>query len=193
MNLYNRIINKILISEYQLIYDTKRNRNNKIDMPLNFHQATVEDIEIMRSKYPEEFSKHKYDLYKEKLNNKNNIIIISKTNEEISGYFNISFENTLESGINKVIEVREKEAYFYDDYVFKAFRGNGIQKKSILYRIYYVMRQGKERIYVNVYKNNKPSLISYKEIGFNIIRLFKRNKITNKLVVSSIKRGHDEE
>lgn len=181
MNLYNRIINKVLIKEYQLIYDVNHDKNNKIEMPLNFHQATVEDIEIMRIKYSEEFSQYKYELYKKRLNNENNRIIISKTGKEISGYFNIAFENTLESGINKIIEVGEKEAYFYDDYVFKAFRGNGIQRKAILYRIYYVKKQRKERIYVNIYTNNKPSLISYKEIGFNIIRLFKRNKITNKI------------
>lgn len=188
MNLYNRIVNKVIISEYQLIYDVKNGKYNKIETPLNFYQATAEDIQIMRSRYPEEFSQYKYELYKKKLSNKNNIIIISKTDEEISGYFNISFENTLESGINKIIEIKEKEAYFYDDYVFKAFRGNAIQLKAILYRIHYVKKKGKERIYVNIYKNNEPSLISYKKIGFNIVRLFKRNKITNKLTVENIKR-----
>ncbi|QHI71292.1 GNAT family N-acetyltransferase [Aminipila terrae] len=192
MNLYNRIKNKYIIKEYQLVYYINSINRAMINGNFQFAKADIHDVELIRDLYYTEFSHNKYNIYIKRLEDPNNIIIVCKYKGEICGYFNMSFKNTLESGINEYIKVSDKETYFYDDYVFEKFRGNGIHMQSILYRIEIAKEKGRNKILVNIYSNNRVSLKEYQSVGFNIIKFYKRNKITNKLITFDIDREKND-
>lgn len=177
MELFYRIKNKFIIDQYQLtlLVDSKKIYYQGSLSEVKFEFCKINDIEEMRNNYKDEFSERKYELYKKRINDKDKIIIIIKINEEICGYCNISLVSQYESGIAKYILVNKNEAYFYDDYVFKKYRGESIQRMSILYRLEIAKSLKRRVVYVNIYRNNKPSLASYKKVGFEIIREYRRN------------------
>lgn len=183
MNIFHRIKNKFILDEDQLKYTINPQELKNSQYPfgdVKFYIATLEDINEMRQQYRNEFSEYKYNLYKKRINEDNKIIVVSKINKEICGYFNIALTDTYESGIDKIVKVNENEAYFFDDYVFKRFRGKSIQKMSVLYRLNIINGFGRNVAYVNIYSNNKASRISYEKLGFKVVKKYKRNKITKK-------------
>lgn len=163
-NLIVRIINRIRIKANIYCKDLT---DERIDPKIFFSNITEDEIEVLRNRYPSELSQKKVDILISRLKSDNNKKVFKAVlDSEIVGYCCLSFEDTIDNGVQQYVKVSRDEAYLFDDYVFIKFRGNGIHKASILFRNNYAREKCKVRSYVCIYSTNKQSIRNYSNIGF---------------------------
>jgi L-amino acid N-acyltransferase YncA len=133
-------------------------------------RMTIEDLELIYRLYPEEISSKKYQILKKRIIdiNKKEVIpyVVKDDDNNIYGYYHLSFTNTFDSTINTFVQVDKNSAYLFDDYTFREFRGMGSHSYSILSRLEQARELGYKNAIVNILKGNKFSEKSYSKFGF---------------------------
>tara|TARA_B100001057_G_C22863907_1_gene955729 strand:- start:2672 stop:3148 length:477 start_codon:yes stop_codon:yes gene_type:complete len=115
------------------------------------------------------FTKKKLELIEDRLNSGNYVA------------FGIIFKNLLvyscwicRSNIllpnSKMIKLKVDEGLLEDAYCHKDFRGNGYHSKMNLYRIKYLINEGRFKIYVMVIPENIPAFKTQINSGFSVNR-----------------------
>jgi ribosomal protein S18 acetylase RimI-like enzyme len=61
-----------------------------------------------------------------------------------------------------------KELFLSKLYVYSNHRGKGVGRKVVNYLLDFCVKQGLEKIYLDVYHKNESSIAAYKKMGFSI-------------------------
>lgn len=123
-------------------------------------------LEKIAGDYPKEFSIERYDTLKSRLNeNSDDRCFVVFDKSEILGYCNIGYGQYLETGTNIILEKQNKEAYFFDDYVFKCHRRKNVHFFSLYYRFKITQEQGYKKAKVVIEKGNIGSEKTYSKFG----------------------------
>lgn len=86
----------------------------------------------------------------------------------IAGYYCVDTSGEEQNKLLKNIIRKENDnmCYFFDDYTFDRYRGQGYHFQSILSRVSYFKKIGFDRAISIVYKDNQASRRSYEKAGF---------------------------
>jgi RimJ/RimL family protein N-acetyltransferase len=107
------------------------------------------------------------------------------------GYYFIILENDIEiigwswAAINRVffdefnchINIKGKHAFFFNTYVYKGFRGKGLNHIVFHEKLHQLKKDGYDKIWGLIYKSNKPSRRSFQKIGFEEIGSYRFAKL----------------
>jgi len=168
ITILNYIPEQFIYIEY--VYKLDLNRINYIPpyKGLEFKVMSVNDLEYIFNNYREELGKKIYQNLLEKLKNPQyNGFIIRKDNE-ICGYFFLSYKNT-EPNLDIEYVNTKYNGYLSRDHVFKKYRGNKIHQYAIYKRLEILKQKNYRTATVLIHKNNYPSITSYKKFGFKNI------------------------
>lgn len=153
---------------------------------------TMEILNNMMNENRNEIEIDKFNILINRIeNNKFQKAFVIKNNEEqICGYFHMSYKDARDGCINYNIKVNSDTVYLFDDYTFEKFRGKGVHKFSIIARLKIAKLQGYKKAIVNIISNNIHSEKSYINIGFkkNIkyiyYHILKFNKTFEKVIIN---------
>jgi len=99
-----------------------------------------------------------------------------RTNGKIIGCTKIGFDKVYIVDYNRVIELPERMAFFYDIFILPEYRGKSLAKHITIQAIKYLKKQGYTKVGLHVPPWNKASLSICKKMGFkkvSYIRYFR--------------------
>ena len=145
--------------------------------PLDYHAALrsrdyalvpadSESIDQLRRAHPRQLSETKAQLMKERAQSADGDcwLIVDGTGRPC-GYCHAARAQTVNARINHVVRVGPSQAYFFDDYVIRKFRGRGLHTFSIAERARLLRAQGITEGITTITRSNAPSLRTYGKFG----------------------------
>lgn len=166
-----KIINKFYSEEYLYkanIIDKYSYKNNEFSL----QELNLEILNEMIYIYPNEIDMCKYNILKKRLSNHTESTYIVFEEKEICGYFNIAYNDVIESGANLLINVPEDSIYLYDDYTFIKHRRKGVHKFSVINRFNIGKNVGRKYAYVVISLGNIASEKDAENFSFKRIKKY---------------------
>lgn len=146
--------------------------------------ADANSLTQMRSLHPDEFSAKKLDDYLQRLEDVNeHSFLIGDEKGEIVGYTNVVYKDHFNKYSGFMVRLAADEVYYYDCYVFKAFRGQGAFQGAIGQMNYAAAKQGYRRALTMVEKRNTPSWRAFSAQGFKQVKVLWRFPLIKKNIV----------
>jgi hypothetical protein len=124
-------------------------------------------LRALRKQYPAELKAAKAKILRARLGSSTEQCwIILDAHGTPAGYCHLAYTSTVNTRINHPVTVEEgAQAYFFDDYVFKAHRGKGLHALSLLRRCEIASERGLETGLTTITSKNTASLRSYGRLG----------------------------
>lgn len=181
-NIINKVINKIIIFEYIYKSELEFIDDIKISDDIEFSEMTEKDIDNLKYTLGKEITDYKIEILKKRIDENGVKVFVLKEYSDVIGYCSLSFIDYKENGINKTIKIDYNQAYFFDDYICKKYRGKGLHYYSIIKRCEYAFKNGKSEGISCIYSWNKSSIINFERANFKKINKFIYIKIIKKLI-----------
>lgn len=180
-SIFNRVINKFIIFEYLYKGNLQISASINKYEDFDFSVMSKEDINNLKYVLGKEITDYKIDILRKRLDEDDVKVFSVKEDSGVIGYCCLSFKDYKENGINKIIHINEKQAYFFDDYICKRYRGMGLHYYTIIKRSEYAIDNGKEEGISLIYSWNKGSSVNFKKAEFVKVKKFIYIKIIKKL------------
>lgn len=162
------INNKLILGN---IYNCKIEKQS-IGPQYKLEFANIDKLYELQKEFNNELDFDKLKILAKRIEDDKDNLFFVKEDEVICGYCSIGYKKVWVSGMKKYIYMNENEAYLYDDYIFKKYRGRGIQLESIKLRINYLYKNNYKKVLVVIRNSTKNSIYNYKKIGFYQIKKF---------------------
>lgn len=128
--------------------------------------VSAESLAEFRSSYPDEQSERKHGIMTARINHPvESAWLIRGPGGIWCGYCHIAWRDVANERIGHQVKVTPTQAYFFDDYVVRAHRGQRLQAFSIAARLELAARRGVVEGLTTISKGNAPSLASYSKFG----------------------------
>ena len=123
----------------------------------------------LRTRYPGELKAAKFKILRARLGSPDEACwIILDGAGTPAGYCHLAYASTVNERINHPVVVEAgSEAYFFDDYVFKAHRGKGLHTLSLARRCEIASERGIDTGLTTITRKNTASLRSYGKLGLH--------------------------
>jgi len=130
------------------------------------------------------------DVLKQRIEDHNFRTFAIKKGNSFCGFFNIAFDTCYDNITGYYFNKDNKDnIHLFHDYTFKKWRGKGVHKASIIYRMQYGIKNNKKSATTAIVKNNIASEKSYLSCGFKHVEsliALKFFKIKIKLIKRAI-------
>jgi GNAT superfamily N-acetyltransferase len=129
--------------------------------------ADRENLRDLRKRYKGELKATKHRILRERLASPTEECwIIVDGDGSPAGYCHLAYASTVNERIHRTVNVeRGRQAYFFDDYVFKAHRGKGLHALSLARRCETAAQRGITEGITTITRKNTASLRSYGKLG----------------------------
>lgn len=165
-----KIAAKFYMKEY--LYKADIMDYNYCDHKFSLVDLNLGILDKMYKEYSRELDVFKYNILKDRLSMPSQKTFIVYENEDICGYFSISYIDVKESCANVTIKVPVESMYLFDDYTFEKHRGKGVHKFSILGRLIQGKNSGCKTAYVAIFAGNLSSEKAYERFSFRKIKKY---------------------
>ena len=135
--------------------------------PGNLVPADKPGLRDLRKRYPGELRAAKFKILRARLSSPTEDCWVIVDGEGApAGYCHLAYASTVNERINHSVVVEKgREAYFFDDYVFKAHRGKGLHALSLARRCEIASERGIGIGLTTITRKNTASLRSYGKLG----------------------------
>lgn len=174
INSFKRLIYSLL-RKFNIYYESiyfmafKSIKNDIISKMNKYDYSDVKTLNLsdFRKGDPSIFTKNKLEQIKNRLNSGNYVSfgIISKNRLVYSCWV---CKSSIILPNSKIIKLKANEGLLEDAYCHQDFRGQGYHSKMNLYRIRFLINEGRFKIYVLVISENTPAFKSQIKSGFII-------------------------
>jgi GNAT superfamily N-acetyltransferase len=128
--------------------------------------ADAASIDRFRAAHPRQVSETKAQLMKDRARSDDqDCWLIVDNAGRTCGYCHVARTQTVNTRINHVVRVGPSQAYFFDDYVVRKYRGRGLHTFSIAERARLLRAQGLTEGITTITRTNAPSLRTYGKFG----------------------------
>lgn len=130
-------------------------------------EASRDLLTDMYNRHRDELSAAKYALLGQRIGSeKEQCLLIRGEAGELMGYCHTAYQDHYNSWSNLQVKLKPNEVYFFDDYIFKPYRGRGLHKFSISQRKKLALAKGYRFAITLIDKSNIPSRRAYAHQGF---------------------------
>jgi hypothetical protein len=164
----SKLIRKILNQFYiiELVYKADLGSFDAPDTDFVLKKLDLDNLKAMYDEYPSEL-KNVYDQLKKRISGQTCLVYGIQLGSSFCGYFHVSlgkcYDNVSGYHFNTL---GNANLYFFHDYTFEKWRGRGVHKASIIYRMLEGVKMKKETATVAIVKNNIASKKAYINCGF---------------------------
>ena len=108
----------------------------------------------------------------ERLRNDEICFVVKNEANEVMHYSWVVFDRRYIRAVDQNIVLGDDEAFIYDAYTFKAFRGRSIYSTTLRRIENYLCERKFRRVYIDVLRENIPSIRGAEKAGFKAIKRF---------------------